>query len=696
MVDWPEPLTISNAVRVLKKAFTESYTEGAEESEEKERDLNYMVAVSSGKAVTEDIPKQIGRRAGWASQQGANFVEILIENPSQLVMDQEMLVNLADQLDLHYNVHSSTSLAYGMSYRVGRGNGYDSAHEYTVKLLKAIRRFRDDLEERGMMQDANGHPRLYAVNGHMAQAQFPPEEEQFATDVSVGPYGEPIEQSDIFESEKAREQIWKSYLVDLLRQERRLFQIVLDELGLTGVFVDLQREKLLEKLIDRGYLPEQGEEQNIVGQRYESMDRNEIARYAGQDLSPRTEDADWEYPPVEQSELRRLRNEAEDEAEDEAYEDARDEVVEDRDQFEKVTQIRSIEREMHKESHVFRRIIPYWMAHAEEDQIVEMWENITDITTKDVDELDGAVKEGLDQPRKEEDIIAAATGAYVWGHFTQVPPGYENDGTLLRLLEEADVYWSFEAHMAGPAENARIWKPKDMVEVVKAINTTPVEVTDEQGNETERAVDRARITIDMEHIATQKVDPMWVVDPPEDVAEKEGYKGLDEGDGRYIMINHVTHPYIGEQKHHHGPVRRGDTLVYDYIHTLVDKGMCTDPDHPTVVMYEIGGEKDETIFMLRLMLNMIEHGIEPDELKGDGAAQIINKDQPDGLHEYLIQKFFGVTDTEVQHEWQEIFEHSLDPLEDLLESTSGGHTWMGRAATDRGVRPEEWQGEEYQ
>ncbi|MFB6077307.1 MAG: hypothetical protein ABEK12_04220, partial [Candidatus Nanohaloarchaea archaeon] len=123
--------------------------------------------------------------------------------------------------------------------------------------------------------------------------------------------------------------------------------------------------------------------------------------------------------------------------------------------------------------------------------------------TKDIDELDGTIKKGMKEDRRmEEDIIAAATGAYVWGHFTQDIPGY--DKTLVEYLDDAEVFWSFESHMAGPAENARIWKPKDMVEVCKAINSTPVMTEDEHGNEVQETFDRTRITIDMEHIATQK------------------------------------------------------------------------------------------------------------------------------------------------------------------------------------------------
>ncbi|MDY6761439.1 MAG: hypothetical protein SVY41_00150 [Candidatus Nanohaloarchaea archaeon] len=775
IVDWPEPHTISETVRSLKKSFTESYTEEGED--EKVHDLNYIVAVSSGKAVSEEIPSQIGRRAGWASQQGANFVELLIENPAQLEMDSDMLINLADQLDLHYNIHSSTSMAYGMSYRRGRGNGYDSAHEYTVKLLKSIRRFRNDMENRGLSVDSNGYPRLYAVNGHMAIAQFPAEEERLAQDVSVDPFGIDMGESDIFDVTEARLGIFKYFIWRFLGvgNDWQEFQRVISNMGGTNEPSEYIQANLVQLLANQGYITDevlsaastlQNADQGgqLAQQLFEVSSQlydvpsdiaslkshtraqaiaqaiatsNPRAAYRGapEPLQEQVNDIlgiesaedlpekssldlsgdDWEY--LQQRARQAIANEEpEDGVGGQAYQhviqflkgerESREGGPTPAQSMQNLAQSRRLfQDEFNKESSIFRYIVPLWMPFAEEEPVQQIWDGITDPDGEISDHKDlgdwlyGATDEeeaAMDQPRDEEDLIAAATGAYVWGHFTQVPPGYdrERDKSLLKLLEEADVYWSFESHMAGPAENARIWKPKDMIEVVKAINSTPVEVKTGDGDWEERAIDRTRITIDMEHIATQKIDPMWVVDPGEE-GEDEGYNGLDDGDGEYILINHVTHPYITEEGHQHGPIRRGDTRVYRYIHKLVEKGMTKDEDLPTVVMYEIGSEKDETLYMLRLILNMIEHGIDPDQLRDDAAAEIINKEEPADLEEYLIQKFFGVTDTEVQHEWQEIHQHALDPLEDLLDTASGGHTWMGRAATERGARPEEWDEEEY-
>ncbi|MDY6768820.1 MAG: hypothetical protein SVW02_01800, partial [Candidatus Nanohaloarchaea archaeon] len=507
--DWPQPYTISQRVRDLKKQFVDSFTD--EGGEEKERDLNYIVAVSSGKAVSEEIPSQIGRRAGWASQQGANFVELLIENPAQLEMDSDMLINLADQLDLHYNIHSSTSMAYGMSYRRGRGNGYDSAHEYTVKLLKSIRRFRTDLESRGLSVDGNGHPRLYAVNGHMAIAQFPQREERLAQDVSVDPFGESMEESDIFAVTEARLGIWKYFIWDYqgVQNDVQEFASILGNIDEVNDAQDYIQANLVSLLEERGYVTDellsfvndlQGVEQGdqvisrlfgVSGAQLRDLPattqglRNhtngtQLAQYVAtsnpqaayaelpdqvrdQLVDPVLENIGRDIPDVQALDLTtpewdRLQEEAQQaitatESDGGVGGDAFADVTEFfRDGGEQAAEaMRNMARsrrlyrdEFHKESSIFLRIIPLWMPFAEEEQVQQIWENITDQAFDDHEEAVDWMYEGgdraMDQPRQEEDIVAAATGAYVWGHFTQIPPGY--DQSLVAYLEDANVYWS--------------------------------------------------------------------------------------------------------------------------------------------------------------------------------------------------------------------------------------------------------------
>lgn len=798
-IKWPDVLTIQTEVREFKKRMLALLRDDEDVQDQKVRDLNYVVAVSSGKAVTEEIPKQIGRRAGWASQQGANFVELAIENPAQLIMDQDMLINLSHHLNLHYNIHSSTNFAYGMAYRQAQGRGFDPVHEYSVKLLTEIERFRTTLRAQGLDPAEDGLPRLYSINPHMAVSQLPAEEDRLAQDVSVDPFGEEMRYSQIFENPETRLGIWKYYfweyqnmkddpnsfaqilsiieslddhgdyvrrnLIDILEREGYISNQLLD---FTKKLIRVERGQIAQSFFDISPMgisdlpdtlgelknhqnglnyayslaqldPRQGWERFIESQtrgieqspRFEgsSEQARELAIEQAQEtfgemgLSVPGDIPDKHVLDLTQDHWRQMQEEANYATLDrdgEAFQDVTDffgssdeEYDEDHKKPSEVMRRlagsrRLFQEEFNKESTIFRRLMPLWMPFAAEQgygTVQQMWEGITGKSFKNHEDAITWLYHGSDaamnDPRQEEDVIAAATGAYVWGHFTQIPPGY--DQTLVQLLEDVEMFMTFEAHFAGPAENTRIWKPKDMIEVVKAINNTDVVFYERQEDGNYRPVDekttnQCRITIDMEHLATQKVDPMWVIDP-DNTGKKRGYKGLEDGDGKYILMQHVTHPYITESGpgHDHGPIQRGDTLVYKYIYKLVEKGMAMDETYPAVFMYELGAEKTETMYLMRLLLRMIEYGIEPHELTNEGGVTtILNKDQPENLKEYLIQKYFGVTDTEFQHEWQEIFEHALDPLEDLIE-VEGHHGWMGQAAIqNRGVRPEEWQKEEHQ
>lgn len=805
---WPDVLTIPDKMREFKKDMLAVLRDDEEVQDDKERDLNYIVAVSSGKAVTEEIPKQIGRRAGWASNQGTNFVEIIIENPAQLIMDQDMLVNLADRLGLHYNIHSSTNLAYGMSYRQMQGAGFDPAQEYTVKLLKETKRFREALEEaeehRGLRNEYDDPlPILYSINPHMAVGQMPAEEDRMARDVSVDPFGEEIRYSRLFDNKEFRLGLWKYYFWHYqdFKDDPQQFGQILNLIEDVDDLQDFTRDHIIDIMKERNYLsqdlidfvrqliryaprasqsvfnlssqrladmPEELEEfkNHSQGTSYaQQLARfdpeywwtqtpdDQIIRFLGQ--PQRTQEGGMQFDPgplvdadivseeyarevvmgdreltvpdsfpnterlsLEENEMQDIQQNAQRRVLDPkgaAFAEVTEFFKSDDEEYEvrqkKPSEVmkrlagsrRLFQGEFNKESTIFRRLMPLWMPFAENeghDTVTQMWEGITGKSFDDHESLidwlydpTGPEDSGaMNNPRDEENVIAASTGAYVWGHFTQIPPGY--DKTLVQYLDEAEVFWTFESHFVGGAENTRIWKPKDMIEVVKAINDTPVEWKNEQGETVDRrTTDWTRITIDMEHIATQQVNPLWVINGK----EEEGYKGLEDGDGEYILMQHVTHPYLGEggPGHFHGPIQRGDTLVYEYMYSLIDKGMAQTDDYATF-MYELGSEKTETLFIMRLILRMIEHGIKPIDLKNEGGVtEILNKDEPENMKEYLIHKFFGITDTEVQHEWQEIFEHALDPLEDLLQAESGGHTWMGRAALQNDARPEEWQKEEW-
>ena len=371
------------------------------------------------------------------------------------------------------------------------------------------------------------------------------------------------------------------------------------------------------------------------------------------------------------------------------------------------------EDHLNRPSVIFWYILPWWMPFSDHSQVNYIWENINpdvvpgDIPVKkiydtgDTSEID-EFKEDLQRKRRDrsfngeekkdvhyEQLVAAGAGAYVWGHFTQFI-GRGQNKTLVEKLDEHDLTLDWEAHNTGNQGEGKLWKPKEVIKVCEAVNNTPV---GPEGKEKPREV--MYCTIDAEHLAMNGVDPLWVIDGN----EERGYKGLESSDGYMITKQHITHPALSEQQHHHQPIRRGDTYVFNQIYALVDKGFCHRDDRPAILMYELGAEKAESVFMLRLMLHMIEMGITPDYLEGEKADEVwrkLDEGEDISLKEYMVLKFFGMTEEEWHHEWQEIFEHALDPLNGLLKSTQPDHTWTGTAALENDNRPEEWKKEEYQ
>ncbi|MDY6777633.1 MAG: hypothetical protein SVU32_03140, partial [Candidatus Nanohaloarchaea archaeon] len=350
-------------------------------------------------------------------------------------------------------------------------------------------------------------------------------------------------------------------------------------------------------------------------------------------------------------------------------------------------------------STIFWYLMPWWMPFCGIDQLQYIWEEITGLKAEDYGPDNWKdYREDLEEIMASDDydrIVAAGAGAYVWGHFTQFV-GRGQDKTLVEHLDEKGLTMDWESHNVGAGQQGRgkLWKPHDIIKVCRAINNTPAGSHNGVENHGDgQQHDVMRCTIDMEHLARNGVDPLWVIDGN----EEKGYRGLDEGDGKLITKQHVTHPALDEQQHHHMPIRRGDTLVYRHIESLVEKGFCQREDRPCVVMHELGAEKAESTFMLRLILNMLEYDISSDELESsyvDDAWERFENDANDlTLKDYMVLKFFGLTDEEWHHEWQEVFEHALDPLNGLLESASPDEVWSGQRAFQQGARPEDWEQE---
>ncbi|MCJ7450545.1 MAG: hypothetical protein MUP58_02285 [Candidatus Nanohaloarchaeota archaeon QJJ-9] len=343
-----------------------------------------------------------------------------------------------------------------------------------------------------------------------------------------------------------------------------------------------------------------------------------------------------------------------------------------------------------RESTIYWQILPRWMPFAENKKVKRIWEEITGIDPSNyglsnLDKYNKKLKE-LKESDDEDKIIAAGAGAFVWGHMTQIKSN--NGKTLVELLDEMDLQIHWESHNPEAGSDVKLWKPRDIIKVCKAINETQING---------KRYDAMRATIDMEHIMMNGVDPLWVIEGN----EEKGYQGLDSGDGRMIKKQHVTHPGMSERSHEHGVIRHGDLTVFKHIESLVDKGYCQRDDEKGIMLYEYGGETAESVSMLKLIMNMLEAGITSDMIKKADVGRLWDKynegNEDLKLKDFLILKFYGLTDEEWHIEWQEVNEHALAPLEDLMELSQPKERWSSeRQLKDKRRQPERINKEEYQ
>jgi len=173
------------------------------------------------------------------------------------------------------------------------------------------------------------------------------------------------------------------------------------------------------------------------------------------------------------------------------------------------------------------------------------------------------------------------------------------------------------------------------------------------------------MTVDFEHIATHGMDPL---------EEIRKFSELVPDAGKVILSLHVTKP---TPLHHHMPIEIGDVEVYRLLWFLRNSGLGR--FFTTYLIFERGGETDpfkRSITALKIMKDHLEKEIPPEKLSPE---------------------FFGVTTGKIASEERQlatIREHARDPLKGLITVPEEAYTFLGRAATEKGKRPEEWKKEE--
>ncbi len=378
-----------------------------------------------------------------------------------------------------------------------------------------------------------------------------------------------------------------------------------------------------------------------------------------------------------------------------------------------------IGREMDKESVMFFHVLPAWMQVAEKEyeghegfpSAKFIWDHVVG---NGYDGYDGFKSNTEDDRDFQLDVIAAVGCSYIWGHFTQAEDNFEieeedySTGEMF-LEEDGDYTWSqwmnkfglkvnFEAMYGDPGSLLRVWRPKDIAIVARAINMTAERYSSSW--EEDYKGDIAKFTIDMEHTASFGVDP-WpemekLIEQEKGLAEEGGY-GVDEDKplADIVKTYHLTKPgFESSQSHRHGPFARGDKTLYRWLYRMVESGFTRvgeDAD-PSVVMFEVGGEYAEEMFVIRVVLDMIRVGIEPKDLD---PSRVPMDGEYENIKQQLIARFYGLDQSKFNREWAKIESHAFDPLEGLLEAEHFDHTWSGRAALENDMRPAEWNQEEF-
>ncbi len=374
-----------------------------------------------------------------------------------------------------------------------------------------------------------------------------------------------------------------------------------------------------------------------------------------------------------------------------------------------------------KESAIFLRIMPAWMQTADAsygekhpgwDAPKFIWEAIVDDTFDGYEEY----QEYLNESRENVLNVLAAVGCcYIWGHFTQNPNKFTQDAfktngfeppelkdgdegiyTWVEWMNKFELKINLEAMFGDPGQLRRVWRPKDIAVACRAINKTAEKQSEDWAEEYKGAI--AKFTIDMEHTSSYGVDPFREIETlieQEKEMAKEGKTGANPEKplADIIKTYHLTKPGWEQQSgHRHGPFARGDATLYKWLYRLVENGFARNPEEKGIVMFEVGGEYREEMYVIRVAMDMIQRGITPDDLDPDRVPLEGNYEN---VEQELLGRFFGMDRPNFNREWAKIEEHAFDPLKGLLETTEFDHTWSSRAAIERDNRPAEWKEEEY-
>ena len=258
---------------------------------------------------------------------------------------------------------------------------------------------------------------------------------------------------------------------------------------------------------------------------------------------------------------------------------------------------------------------------------------------------------------EETAFCAAVASKYIEGHLTlknsKANRDFLNGMSVKEWCEKHKLYLLLENPESGEGAEGlyRLFDPEHFYYTIKKIGSPFV-----------------MVTIDFEHMVSQGIDP------------DKALPVLPDDFGKMILLFHLGQavPYGGTA---HIPIARGSIAqeqIYKWLYILKKKGWKTG-----YIMFERGGGRTG---QGRLPNEVFEDSVQ-------ALRQISLYLEKDVKPEILPPEFYGIS---LQHEavWSRqlvaMREHAWDPIEGLLSVPEEKHTFLSKAALDKG-KAQEWE-----
>lgn len=254
--------------------------------------------------------------------------------------------------------------------------------------------------------------------------------------------------------------------------------------------------------------------------------------------------------------------------------------------------------------------------------------------------------------------VPAVSAKYLWGHLNQ--DKNPNKRLLYSNLKEPIKKYQMplvlETPMAhrGIEEWLRLPNPIQMYYLAKEVNE-------------EAGFECLALAMDFEHMISIRLEPEKVIDI------------LPEEAGKFVRVLHLGYPAPLAPAHIPIPFGSEQQLyLYKMMYKLRQKGFGKN-NSEFFVVFERGGGADpiqQSVLALREIIKFLE------------------RDTP---FDKLPPEFYGLATGQIgswERQWTTIREHAREPLKGLITTPEEEHGFLGRAALEKGKRPDEWKKEE--